>query len=287
MLLYMLQVPKINGNAEIIQIFPLLVNNTIITGVPSYVLKSGDKIFTTEKPDEFVQQTSFIKTLEDRCIKSLFFGQESHCNVKIQYHGFTQLISNDKMLISKTNHTLLSSNCGPDDRILHGNFLISFYNCSLQIDNCTYTNNEITIEPPLILGAFPGLQINRTILHQHNLSYIGKQMMENRNQIEHIKFKQYRSNTWLFSIFGGVSSSIIIFIIIIILFFRKKRITIKIKQLSQKGKINGDRASLNPTSKRQHQGPQKPARRTDHQAEDDLFPPPEELHVEEHHQSAH
>lgn len=146
------------------------------------------------------------------------------------------MISEDKILISEVEPTTLTSNCGPDNRTLDGNFLISFSNCSIWIKNTTFTNSELTVNTPEIFGAFPGLQINRSVLQQHNLSFITSQMFENRRKIEHIQFKQYRNNTWIFSIFGGISSTLATFIIIAILCLRRKKIVIKIKQSSPKRK---------------------------------------------------
>nr|XP_029713358.1 uncharacterized protein LOC109622773 [Aedes albopictus] len=236
MLLYILRIPKLDTKAEVFQITPLLVNNTIITGIPSHIIKSGQDIFSTEKPNDFIQRYPFIKTMEQGCVKSLFFGKQSHCNILVQYNGFTHMISEDKILISEVEPTTLTSNCGPDNRTLDGNFLISFSNCSIWIKNTTFTNSELTVNTPEIFGAFPGLQINRSVLQQHNLSFITSQMFENRRKIEHIQFKQYRNNTWIFSIFGGISSTLATFIIIAILCLRRKKIVIKIKQSSPKRK---------------------------------------------------
>lgn len=281
MLLYILRIPKIKANSEVIQIIPVIINNTIITEIPTHIIKHGHDIFSTERPNEFIQRYPFIKQLENECTESLFFSKKSHCSVHMVHHGFIKMISDDKILISGIETVTLSSNCGPDNRTLHGNFLISFSNCTVWINNKTFSNTETTVHAPEILGAFPGLYINRTIIQQHNLSYIGNQTIVNRKQIDHIKFKQYKTNIWLFSFLGGITSTTSITIIIVILCLRRKRIIIKIKQPSQKRSAK----SYSTDKSKDAPGPQEtsrnhPIKQTTNiniQAEDDLFSPPEEL----------
>lgn len=68
MLLYILEVPKTNGNCQIIKTIPLVVNDTAITDIPDYIVKSDKTIFTTTHPENTIQQLYQTKLFKDDCI---------------------------------------------------------------------------------------------------------------------------------------------------------------------------------------------------------------------------
>ncbi|XP_055643840.1 uncharacterized protein LOC129780019 [Toxorhynchites rutilus septentrionalis] len=78
-LLYILEIPKTNGNCQIIKVIPLIVNNTVIIDAPNYIIKSNNKLFATNEPQKTVQQSHETHPFFDQCIFPIVMGLESHC----------------------------------------------------------------------------------------------------------------------------------------------------------------------------------------------------------------
>lgn len=92
LLLYILKIPELQKfPSEIIQIFPLIVRDTIIINTPKFVVKSKDDIFTTTHPEEYIQQTNGLQLLKDNCTLSMTKGIVSHCNALKECNTFTSL----------------------------------------------------------------------------------------------------------------------------------------------------------------------------------------------------
>lgn len=232
LLLYILEIPELQKfQSEVIQIFPLIVKDTIIINIPKFIVKSGNNIFTTSHPEDYIQRTAYMQLLEDNCTYSMIMGTVSHCSATKEYNTFTSLISDSKILINNAKSLDMYSSCGPHNRSLSGNFLIKFSNCSVTIDNQVFTSREVTGNTRELQGAFPNLIINRTIVEHHDIPTLRNLTKENRQQLELINLKQYNHQKWIFSMLGGLSTStIIITAVIIYACLRKRKVTIKIQQ---------------------------------------------------------
>ena len=124
----------------------------------------------------------------------------------------------------------MTSNCGPENRTLTGNILITFYNCSIKIANETFTATEVIGQMKDLQGAFHNLRINWNIKEQHNLSTLTNHTLINRKQLDNVKLKQYSHQIWIFSLLGGLSTTTVITItIMIFICLRRKKVVIKIR----------------------------------------------------------
>ncbi|XP_062551483.1 uncharacterized protein LOC134216612 [Armigeres subalbatus] len=231
LLLYILEIPEIEKrSSEIIEIFPLTVNGKIIIDLPRFIVKSKDQIFTTVNPDKFVQRYSDLKSLKDNCTYPIVMGLASHCNAQQSLEMQITLISENKLLVQNADQTKLSSSCGPDDRNLSGNILITFSNCSINVANKTFMATEIISPTKELQGAFPSLKIHWNVNLQPNISTLTNHTIINRKHIENIKLEQFSHQTWIFSLIGGLSTTtIIIFGITIFVCLHRKKIVVKIK----------------------------------------------------------
>lgn len=260
LLLYILEIPQLEkAQSEIIQIFPLIVEDTIITNVPDFIVRSMDKIFTTTHPDDYIQRTTYMKLLEDSCTHSIVTGTTSHCNAIKENSTFANLISDNGILINNAKTLHLHSGCGPQNRTLTGNFLLKFSNCSITINDQVFTSQEVTGNTRDLQGAFPNLIINRTIIEHHDIKTLTNLTTTNRQQLEFIHVKQYKHQNWIFGMLGGLSlSTVAITGFIMYVCFRKRIVTIMIKQPKNK-----DQESSRSISDNNH-----------NQDEDVLFSPP-------------
>lgn len=230
-LLYILEIPELEKKtSETIEIIPLTVNGKIIVDVPRYIIKSTDRIFTTVSPEKAIQRYTDIKLLEDNCTYSIVMGLLSHCKAQPFLETAVLLVSENKLLIHNADNIKLSSNCGPDDRNLSGNILVTFHNCSINLSNQTFTTTEVLSSIKELQGAFPNLKIHWNIETIHNISTLTNHTFINREHIENIKLKQFSHQTWIFSLIGGLSTTTVIIIgIMIFVCLHRKKIVVKIR----------------------------------------------------------
>lgn len=229
MLLYILEVPKTNDHCEIIKIIPLVVNNTIITNTPSYIVKSNKKLYTTNHPESSIQQLHNTKPFLDECIFPIIMGLSSHCSASRTNQTDFFTLPGSNILMNNAKEQYISSNCGPHNRTLTGNFLLHFQNCTIQIANYTFTSEETFSNTVQLTGIFPGLSINKQIINEQDLSSLSWKTTNNRHRIDHIQLQQFEHRNWLFGLFGGMSTTAIIIITIAILCFRRKRVVFTVK----------------------------------------------------------
>lgn len=228
LLLYILQIPKVKGNCEVIQVIPLTVQNAVITDLPPYVVRSGNDLFSTTEPGSTIQQDTFLEPLRDNCSVHIISGRESHCNATFDDSTRVALIASNKILINNAKGSYIKSNCGPHNRTLHGNFIVSFHNCSVQVGEQIFTSEELVSSVKELQGAFPSLAIKWNIAQQHDIPRIHDQTLHNRMQLEHVKLKQFEHRNLLLAAFGGLSTTMVIIIIITITCLFRKRVVIRI-----------------------------------------------------------
>lgn len=231
LLLYILEIPEIDKrSSEIIEIIPLIVNNKVIINIPKYIVRSNKQVFTTIRPEKFVQRYPDIQPLRDNCTYAIIMGIMSHCNAQQTTETQISLISENKLLVNNANKINLTSNCGPDNRMLTGNTLITFYNCSIEIANETFTATEMISQTKDLQGAFHNLRMNWNIDQQQNISTLTNHTLINRKQLDNVKIKQDSHQIWIFSLLGGLSTTTVITITVMIFFcIRRKKIVIKIR----------------------------------------------------------
>lgn len=248
-LLYILQIPKLyDQNAEVIEIIPLIINNSVIPDVPRYVIKMENTWFLTNKPEEPIQKESDLNTINNNCIHAIIKGAVSHCKAIKNYDFSVKKVSVNKILINNGKQSHIGSNCGPHNRTLTGNYLVTFHNCTVVIDDQKYTPEEVIDGKDYdFQGAFSNLQINWTLVEHHNISTFKDFIISNRKHMDLMSLEQSQHKSWILSLAGGLSSTTLT--IIGILFYvclRRRKLIIKIKQ----------------------------PRRDNHKAEDDLSLPP-------------
>nr|XP_049466988.1 uncharacterized protein LOC125908330 [Anopheles coluzzii] len=157
MLFYILEIPKVENNCKIFQIVPLTLNDSTIVNIPQYIIMSKQGIFLTNKPFDLVQLGEYTKPFKDTCLMPILDGKESNCQAIEDDKTMVTLVTNNKILLNNVKNSQVKSNCGPHDRILNGNFILAFNNCTISIDNHTFTSEETTTSAREVLGAFPNL----------------------------------------------------------------------------------------------------------------------------------
>lgn len=224
-LLYILQTPRMESSkAEIIQVLPLIVNTMVVIQAPHYLVKTEGVFFKTNHPTDFIQKSVEITPLNDNCLLPIMMGTDSKCNVTRRTDTQVTMISDNKLLINNGKNLTLYSNCGPHNRTLTGNFLITFNNCTLQIEDRKFTSLEVANNyTQEIDGAFANLRINRNLIEHQDILEIHNTAILNREEMKFISLKQNEHHVWILSILSGLSTTTIITIGIIIYICVKKR----------------------------------------------------------------
>lgn len=205
-LLYILNVPQLeNTTSNLLRIYPLTTNNRILHQYPTHIVQRGNNLYTTSKPEDFVQKSSFLNELQDECLVPLIHGKKATCNYVEQYETTQKLITENSILISNAKHQILKSNCGPDNRTLNGNFLISFANCTLEFNNQSFQNSELVSEVHTFERAFHNLKIEWKEHKTYDLEKISNTAVSNRQKLNHAYLRQDSLHFKLWTTFGGFS----------------------------------------------------------------------------------
>lgn len=215
-LLYILKVPELQKEeSKIMQVVALNHNNSVINEYPNYLLRHRKTLFTTTNPEEYVQKSTYTKAFTDSCIFPLVMGTESHCIASPDYLTTTKLIDDNVLVINNANNHLLKSNCGPDDRSLSGNFLLTYSNCTIVFDNQNFTAKEMYTRNPALLGATYNIALHRQIIEK-NLTVLDSRTTMNRKHIDHIYLQQSKNVIWNWSLLGGIGVTTAVTIAIVI-----------------------------------------------------------------------
>lgn len=220
-LLYFMHVPLLeNTTSSVIRIYPITNENQIISEYPERIIKNGNRIFTTQNPKDYVQKSAYLKDLNDRCVSHLINGRKPECNVIFNNQTTYKLISDNTLLISNVKNQQLESNCGPDNRSLEGNLLINFVNCTININNQSFKNEEYISEPELIDSAFYNLEPAWKIRDNPDLKNIHQNTIQNRRHLEHVYLEQHNLRFKFWTLFGGLSFTYIIILFVVFMVIR-------------------------------------------------------------------
>lgn len=247
-LLYILQVPKLEKEtSSTLRIIPLVINNTVIRDHPLYLIRNNQKLYTTLDHKQFVQSHSEIQEFDDNCIKPLIMGTSSHCNVTSQMETEMQFISENKLIINNANNETLHSDCGPSDRKLTGNFLLTFWNCTITIKNRKFQSYELTSELQEIQGALYNINATRQLIKALDINTIKEENTQNRNEIKNVYLEQIKHQNWIWSLSGTVTmTSIGIIALIVYIVLRSiQPATVKISSSTPK---SSEREQVNQLS---------------------------------------
>lgn len=221
-LLYILNVPHLeNSTSTIIRIFPLIVDNQVIKSYPSHIIRHGLKLFTTDKPEDFVQKSSYITEFEDDCIHPVIYGKRSRCSSIFKNDTTQQLVNENTIIISNARNHTLKTNCGPEDREITGNFIIKFHDCTIYFNGQSFQSSETFIDTEVLHSAFHNSLIQWNLHRHHDIAEISNTAISNRQKLEHVYLRQESLHLRLWTTFGGFSFSTITICILIIWIFIK------------------------------------------------------------------
>lgn len=155
----------------------------------------------------------------------------SNCIVVPEYSTTAKMISDNQLLIENAHGNFIKSDCGPNDRTLNGNFLITFSNCSIQFGNEKFKSKEIYVKSFPTSGTTYDLDIHRRIT-ESSLTFLDNRTSTNRKHIEHIYLQQSENVILLGGI--GISTTVSLIIIIFAYFYVSHLISALLNQIGKR-----------------------------------------------------
>ena len=247
-LLYIIQVPQLETKeADIIQINPLNYNSSTIKNIPTHLVKTNKQFFTTTHPNEYIQKSSYLQKFSDDCVIPLILGTKANCTTMSDHSTRAKLITDNSLLITNAKDDRLSSNCGPEDRNLTGNFLITISNCTVTFENSNYTVKSIWNQIHHSNTAFYNTPLVRNKEDVLNLAITDNRSIDNRKQLEHIALKQFNNDIHILSLFGGLAISTIITIIVVITIIHYRKSLYRLSQRINRRRNRGQKIEKSAT----------------------------------------
>lgn len=153
-------------------------------------------------------------------------------NCKLRVNKKFQIINVDDetIIIKNAIRKKLIQNCDDRELTLNGNYLISFYNCEIQIDNFIYLNKN-----ERVFDKFHYETDINAFTENFNISFQNISLEKNYQNIREIKELKLHKNI-SYGINISITITIIIIIIILICFQKKNQVKIKINEPSPKVK---------------------------------------------------
>lgn len=165
---------------------------------------------------KYVNDPDF-KTLKEfnlcnNCVKSK--------NVKFELKE----IEKGLLLLKNCINVSLNSNCDERNSKLNGNYLLTFSNCEVYVNNRTFTNKQEKFVQRFVIPNDIRLHVNRSELTFDDL------IIKQAENIEFIKELKYQRQNHLYIDIGTGLIIVAIFLIISIYVYRKFRVTYKIRE---------------------------------------------------------
>lgn len=229
-LLYIINIPNLsNSSYQHLRIVPILTDSLRIKLEGNEYIYGNDELYlktdTCSKLGNWslCNLNSLKDVSTDECISNLIIGHDSKCTYEnIVHHPIVTEMSPTILLLNQVNDSLKNT-CGVSDRNLVGSFLITYQNCSVTIQNTTFTNRIIDAVEHPIFSLSTGLNVVKRNIEQptdiHSLNRL------HHKNLEHLEDLRFTTVTHHWTIVGGFSFTtliIITFIIFTLFKFRTK-----------------------------------------------------------------
>uniref|UniRef100_A0A034VS88 Uncharacterized protein n=1 Tax=Bactrocera dorsalis TaxID=27457 RepID=A0A034VS88_BACDO len=170
-LIFVIKVPKIFFNIQVITIIPIPYLNKEINAEISNVFKYNDKIYEYKK-NKYINECTISKhcTIDKTC--------ELITNVNSEIIN----INDEIIIVKNAKNYLIQNNCGSEALQLNGNYVIKYNNCSIELANQKFSNNYKMFIDKIISN---NITFNTTL----TLEELKLTSIHNLKEIEEIKYK--------------------------------------------------------------------------------------------------
>lgn len=198
-------------------------------------IHSTKKFFLVHQTEKFVVKTieptiyhiEDIEAADSTCIPRLLDGKPAMCNYTsnpVQQEVVS--LDMNHILVNTANNFTLLSDCTAIERILFGSYLIQFENCTIRINNVSYTSKPKNITGQPINLSLDGITItkNGDVLNL-SMEHLHKLQAETRKDLDLLRLTNNSLHFPHWSLFGGITLLPIIIGFVILFSIFSHRIT--------------------------------------------------------------
>lgn len=215
---FIILIPQIVGESfRHLLIEPLPVNNKIIKIPASHAIINPGSTYFIKTSCQTIEENILCDTKDlidlskDECYARLLHGSSGNCSM-VETHNHTEIkrITDNHIVLMNAKTSNLSTNCQLSNRTLSGTFLIYFNNCSVNINNQSFSSLEHHHSSPAFVIPIEGLEIKqKSIETVVSLEKLHEFHLQNREELEHIKITDRTQNKsafglLIFAIFLGI-----------------------------------------------------------------------------------
>lgn len=126
---------------------------------------------------------------DDKCYSKLLHGLSGNCNMVETLNETTvKRITDNHIAVKNAKSAVLTTDCHMSDRMLSGTFLIFFNNCSVSINNKSFSSLEHHQSSPSFIIPLDGLEIKQESVEPLiSLERLHEFQLKNLEEMEEIK----------------------------------------------------------------------------------------------------
>lgn len=162
-----------------------------------------------------------LKRIKEKCIKNILKSKLTNCNMVKNSKIEIKRINKDVIITKNLNETELTHNCNNHALKIKKHNIIKFKNCSIKINNVTFSNENIKHIETLVLPNIVK-EIRYKEPENISISQIHEMHISNNKEIKLLKYDTHRTS-WLSYITGGFLTIVITIIIILFLYSKRKK----------------------------------------------------------------
>ena len=137
-------------------------------------------------------------------------------------------MADDKILIINAKNETLSTSCGPDNKNINGNILLTLNNCEATIANVTSISQVTDVH-----GLFYNTLIKAQEIKTFDMARIDDASTQHTKLLQHLHLRQF-DNTYLIHVLFGLSIVIAIGLVIAMLLFCNMRRMVAVQSATGK-----------------------------------------------------
>lgn len=226
-LYFIIFIPQLEStNFNRILMEPIPVDRRIITLPFATALVGNNKTFLVKEechsigPNTMCSMDKLLDISKDRCFSKLLRGLPGNCSFT-KYNrdnGNIKRLTENYIVIKNVPQVKMTNTCNLSNRTLKGTLLIYFANCSVTLDNVTYSNTVYYTKPQQTIIPLDGVKIDQHILEPNiTMEMLQELHLHNRKQISSLELKNithtYTSVGFaILSIISVIATTVLIYI---------------------------------------------------------------------------
>lgn len=203
-----IKMPKLDSRIfRKIHVYPTFHSHRQVHANKKFFLIHPTAKFTVKTLEPTIYNIEDTEVADSTCIPNLLDEKAAICNYTsnpIQQEVVS--IDMHHILVNAASNFTLSSDCGTTERILSGSYLIHYENCTIRINNISYTSKTRNITGKPLHLPLDGISItkNGDVLNL-NLEHLHKLQVETRKELETLRLENNSLHFPHWSIFGGIT----------------------------------------------------------------------------------